>query len=259
MLTNNKIKFINSLEIKKNRQNSKCFIVEGEKMILELIKSKLKTVELFALTDFIRKNNVKLKQIDSIIEISEKELKKISSLKTPNQVLAIVNIPSPKINNTTFKSLNIVLDNIQDPGNLGTIIRTANWFGVNNIFCSNNTVDAYNSKVIQSTMGAIFRTNIFYTDIADIIQKAKNSGQQIYGTLLDGDSIYDLPLNNNGIIVMGNESKGISKPIQKLIDNKILIPNFPENINDMESLNVGIANAIALAEFRRQLTVFSKQ
>lgn len=253
MLSNNKIKFINSLNLKKNRFNNKCFIVEGEKMVLELINSNLKIVEIFALPDFILTNKTILKSINTITTITTNELKKISSLKTPNQVLALADIPSPSINNTTFKSLNIALDNIQDPGNLGTIIRTANWFGVNNIFCSNNTVDAYNSKVIQSTMGAVFRTNIFYADLADLIKKASDNGQQIYGTQLNGKNIYDSPLNNNGLIVLGNESKGISKPIQKLINNKILIPNFPININDMESLNVAVASAIVLAEFRRQI------
>lgn len=253
MLSINKIKHVKSLELKKHRINTKCFVVEGEKMVLELINSKLNTIELFATDDFLSNNPQILKKANTVTTVTTKDLKKISSLKTPNQALAIAEIPSPKIENNSFSSLNIALDSIQDPGNLGTIIRTANWFGVENIFCSKNTVDAYNPKVIQATMGAIFRTNIFYTNLPELINTAKNSGQKIYGTLLDGKNIYDTQLCNNGLIIMGNESKGISEPIQNLIDNKILIPNYPININDMESLNVGIANAIVLAEFRRQV------
>ena len=253
MLSINKIKHVKSLELKKHRINTKCFVVEGEKMVLELINSKLNTIELFATDDFLSNNLQILKKANTVTTVTTKDLKKISSLKTPNQALAIAEIPSPKIENNSFSSLNIALDSIQDPGNLGTIIRTANWFGVENIFCSKNTVDAYNPKVIQATMGAIFRTNIFYTNLPELINTAKNSGQKIYGTLLDGKNIYDTQLCNNGLIIMGNESKGISEPIQNLIDNKILIPNYPININDMESLNVGIANAIVLAEFRRQV------
>jgi TrmH family RNA methyltransferase len=155
-------------------------------------------------------------------------------------------------NKNSISDLTIVLDNIQDPGNLGTIIRTANWFGVNNIFCSQNTVDSYNQKVIQSTMGAIFRVNIFYTDIALFIKEAIADKKEIYGALLSGTNIYKSTLNNDGIIVLGNESKGISTPIQELISNRIKIPNYPENTNSMESLNVSIACGIILSEFRRQ-------
>lgn len=252
MLSINKIKYIKSLELKKNRINNKCFVVEGEKMVLELINSQLNTIEVFATDEFIVKNTHILKNTNLVTAINTKDLKRISSLKNPNKAVAIAHIPSPKTDANTFLSLNIALDNIQDPGNLGTIIRTANWFGIKNIFCSKDTVDAYNPKVIQATMGAIFRTKIFYTNLDELITESKSSGQKIYGTLLDGDNIYNTKLSNNGLIIMGNESKGISKPIQNLIDNKILVPNYPLNINDMESLNVGVANAIVLAEFRRQ-------
>lgn len=252
MLSQNKIKFIKSLSLKKNRQQNNCFLVEGEKMILELMDSNFKTIEVYALKDFILQHTTIFNGNFSINEISEKELHKISSLKTPNQALAIVEIPNYTIEDFSFDSLSLVLDNIQDPGNLGTIIRTANWYGVEYIFCSSDTVDAYNSKVIQSTMGAIFRTKIVYGNLLPIINMAKKNNQAIYGTLLDGNAIYASKLTNNGLIVLGNESKGISKPIQKLIDHKIRIPNFPEHSTAMESLNVGIANAIVLAEFRRQ-------
>jgi TrmH family RNA methyltransferase len=213
--------------------------------------SNFKTMEVYALKDFILQHTTFFNGNFSVNEISEKELHKISTLKTPNQAVAIVEIPNYPIDDFSFDSLSLVLDNIQDPGNLGTIIRTANWYGVEYIFCSTDTVDAYNSKVIQSTMGAIFRTKVIYGDLLPILSKAKTHHQAIYGTLLDGHSIYNSKLTNNGLIVLGNESKGISQPIQKLIDHKIRIPNFPENSTAMESLNVGVANAIVLAEFRR--------
>jgi len=252
MLSQNKIKFIRSLDIKKNREQHQCFLVEGEKMVLELLDSNFKTLELFALKSFISSHSKNIDKNIPVIEISEQELNKISSLKTPNQALAVAKIPDAKLNTKTSLELCIALDNIQDPGNMGTIIRTANWFGVTTIFCSTDTVDAYNSKVIQATMGAIFRTTVFYGDLTIFINEAKKNGQPIYGTMLDGKNLYEADLKKNGLIVLGNESKGISKPIQNLIDNKIRIPNFPEDSSDMESLNVAIASAIVLAEFRRQ-------
>jgi len=248
MLSSNKIKFIKSLNQKKNREYNNCFIVEGEKIILELINSNFNIIEILSTKDFIDNHKIN----NNITQITEYELQKISNLKTPNKAVAIVKIPNKSFNNNIFNNLNIILDNIQDPGNLGTIIRTADWFGINNIFCSTNTVDVFNHKVIQSTMGAIFRVNIFYTDILKLIQDAIDNKQKIYGALLSGKNIYNTKLENSGLIILGNESKGISKPIQDLISDKIKIPNYPENNNNMESLNVSIANAIILAEFRRQ-------
>ena len=253
MISQNKIKFIRSLANKKYRLQNNSFIVEGEKMVLELLESNFETTEIFALPSFINAFASKIDKITHVNEITEQELKKVSSLKTPNQVLAIVKSPNNRLNNNNYNLLSLALDNIQDPGNFGTIIRTANWFGVKNIFCSHDTVDAYNPKVIQSTMGAIFRTNIIYADLKDIIEKATKNGLNIYGAVLDGEDIYESKLNNNSLIILGNESKGISKPIQQLIDNKIRIPGFPKDSNTMESLNVSIANAIILAEFRRQI------
>ncbi|MDA3894154.1 MAG: RNA methyltransferase [Salinivirgaceae bacterium] len=249
MLTKNKIKFIKSLESKKHRIKNNCFVVEGEKMVIELLESNFATKELFCTPEFYSR----IKQITKInpIEVSESELKKISFLKTPNQALAIVDLPKVESSNN-FTGLNLVLDNIQDPGNLGTIIRTANWFGVDRIYCSMETADAFAPKVVQATMGAIFRTKLIYCDLPITINNAKHSGLGIYGTLLNGDNIYHTKLNQNALIILGNESKGISAPIEKLIDYKIKIPNYTTGSQFMESLNVGIANAIVLAEFKRQ-------
>jgi len=247
MLSQNKIKYINSLHQKKYRQLNNCFIVEGEKMVFELLKSNLNTIDLYATADFISINKGIVAN-----EITDKELKKISSLKTPNKVIAIAEIPMQDKTLFVQNELILVLDNIQDPGNLGTIIRTANWFGIKSIICSPDTVDAYNSKVIQSTMGAIFRTQIIYTNLPTFLLNAKGNGTLIYGTVLDGTNLHQTELLNHGLVVLGNESKGISDEIKDLIDVKIRIPDFPFGKSGMESLNVGIANAIVLAEFRRQ-------
>lgn len=252
MLSQNRIKFIRSLDLKKNRHQQRCFVVEGEKMVLELLHSNFTTLEIFALPEFLIKYTALLDPQTKLWEVNESELKKISTLKTPNQALALVEMPKTTLHSEAFGSLSIALDNIQDPGNLGTIIRTANWFGVSHIFCSPDTVDAYNPKVIQATMGAIFRTHVIYDELETLIKKAKAQGTQVFGTLLEGVNMYEIALPQQAMIVMGNESKGISNNIQELIDSKIRIPDFPLGSNHMESLNVGIAHAIILAEFRRQ-------
>lgn len=248
MLSKNKIKLIKSLEQKKFRLKHNCFIIEGEKMIQELLVSKFKIIELFHTPEF----NITHQDIDNTI-ISEQELKKISLLKTANKALAIVELPKATKYNT-INGLNLVLDNVQDPGNLGTIIRTANWFGIKRIFCSTETADLYNPKVVQSTMGALFRTNVYYCNVEQLINTAKLQNIPIYGTLLSGSNIYEQNLSNTGLIVLGNESKGISPKIEKLVDHKIKIPNYSTDSEFMESLNVGVANAIVLAEFKRQLS-----
>lgn len=246
-LTKNKIKFIKSLEQKKFRQKHNCFIVEGEKMVLELLASNCKVIELYQTIDFQSKNYFK-----NPITITNEELRKITLLKTPNNVLAIAEIFTSNIK-TPQNELSLVLDDIKDPGNLGTIIRTANWFGIKQIYCSMETADVYNPKVVQSTMGALFRTNITYCNIEQLITQAKEQKIPVYGTLLSGSNIYEHKLSNSGYIVLGNESKGISPNIEALIDHKIKIPSYAAHDEQMESLNVAIANAIVLAEFKRQI------
>ncbi len=252
MLSQNKIKFVRSLDLKKNRYQNNCFTVEGEKMVVELLQSSFQTIELFATQTFLTKYASLIGKAKLISEINDAGLKKISHLKTPNMAMAVVEIPDNNLSAHTFSSLNIALDTVQDPGNLGTIIRTSNWFGVENIFCSPDTVDAYNSKVIQSTMGAIFRTRIFYTPLDSVIETAKNNNQKVYGAFLDGKNIYTENLSENALIVLGNESNGISADVEKLVDQSISIPTFSSGLNAMESLNVGIAHAVVLAEFKRR-------
>ncbi|MFA6400566.1 MAG: RNA methyltransferase [Salinivirgaceae bacterium] len=252
MLSINQIKFIKSLEHKKYRKTHQCFVVEGEKIVLELMHSSFEIIDVFAIQPFIHNyckgNNYSFK----INEITDSDLNKISFLQTPNQVLAVARLPMLKPIELSQTELMLALDNIQDPGNLGTIIRTAGWFGISQLFCSPETVDAFNPKVVQATMGAIFRIQIIYNPLPEIIQKAKANRIPIFGTVLSGKNIYSHKLPKNALIVMGNESKGISDELRTQLDTEILIPSFPENSITMESLNVSVATALVCAEFRRQ-------
>src|SRR3989304_8063788 len=203
MLSKINIKFIKSLRLKKYREINKKFIVEGDKITRELIHSNIETEIIFALQTWAKKN-INPKIANKIRIINEAELKKISALKTPNQVLAIAKIPENYTDNNLENALCLVLEDIQDPGNFGTIIRTADWFGIKSIFCSENTVDLFNEKVIQSSMGSVFRINIVYMDIIDLIEKNKNK-IPVFGTFTTGDNIFNLNLPPKGLIVFGNE------------------------------------------------------
>ena len=244
MLSKSKISFIKSLSIKKFRNETGLFIVEGVKMVDELINSSFEIKEIYATEKWEGFNSFK-----DITLISEKELTQVSSLKTPNQVLAIAAIPERKENfEDIFNTLSIALDDVKDPGNLGTIIRLADWFGIKNVFCSLECVDAFNPKVVQATMGSLFRVNINYVNLPEFL-KNKPTGFPIYGAVLGGEDIYQNKLSETGIIVMGNESSGISDNILPLITEKITIPSYGSGA---ESLNVAIATAIICAEFRRK-------
>lgn len=254
MVSLKNIKHLNSLTKKKYRNINKQFIVEGEKMVSELLNTSLSTDILFATEEWITNTDQKLlNQVKDIVEVKDNELKKISFLKTPNKVVAVCRQPEYNINIDKISSqLSIALDDIQDPGNLGTIIRIADWFGIENIFCSKNSVDVYNPKVVQATMGAVFRVKIHYVDLEELLTTLSSLNSfPIYGTLLDGDNIYEQSLSNNGVIIMGNESKGISENIIPFISDKLLIPNFGAN-KTSESLNISIATAITCSEFRKK-------
>ena len=243
MISINQKKFVNSLKQKKFRTEQGLFIVEGVKLVQELLQSHYQISVIYATKNWIE-NNGEIRSC-KVTEVSEKELQRISSLTTSNEVLAVVE--QKKLQLVDLNSqLNIAIDKIQDPGNLGTIIRTADWFGIQNIICSEDTVDLYNPKVLQATMGSFFRMNIIYTDLAKFF--SENSALSIYGALLDGENIYQKKLNPEGaILLMGNESKGISKTIEPLITEKISIPNFGK----AESLNVATATGIICSEFKR--------
>ncbi|MDQ2178222.1 RNA methyltransferase [Marinifilum sp. D714] len=220
---------------------------------MDLLQTNIKVAYLVHTSDW--KNAITtehLNQIENRIETDEKLMKKVSSLKTPSPVLAVFRIPAWDIDENTIKnSLSILLDDVQDPGNLGTIMRIADWFGIKNIFCSQNTVDVYNPKVIQASMGAIARVKVTYTSLVDLISKYHTKDFPVYGTFLEGETIYKCELQSKGFIVMGNEGQGISEEIGQLVSDKLFIPNFPADQETSESLNVSVATAIICSEFRR--------
>jgi TrmH family RNA methyltransferase len=251
MLSKNKIKFIHSLKLKKYRDIQGLFIVEGRKTFEELFEGGLKVVFVAALPHFFDTH-----QFDSSVEtteISNEELRKISLLVTPADVLALFEIPKPSMNFDELKTqLSLFLDDIQNPGNLGTILRTAEWFGIKNVFCSPATVDIYNPKVVQATMGAIARMNVFYVEEEIFFTEIRNLNLPVFGAFLEGENIYSAILENAGIIVLGNEGNGISAKIEKFVSQRLLIPSYPQNAESVESLNVAVAGAIICSEFRRR-------
>ncbi|MEN8139373.1 MAG: RNA methyltransferase [Bacteroidota bacterium] len=242
MISKNQLKLIQSLKLKKNRNKTGLFIAEGEKVVLELLNSSIKLHSLYCLPSF--SGQIENKS-DNITEISEKELSRISNLKSPNQVLALFEIPKSE-KYITEKGLILALDDIRDPGNLGTIIRLADWFGVYTILCSHNTVDAFNPKVIMATMGSISRVNLIYCDLEE---ELINISKPIYGALLEGENVYKANIIDDAVLVIGNESNGISDDIEKHVSNKITIPQFG-NLQETESLNAAIATGILLSEFK---------
>ena len=234
-ITKNEIKLIKSLGQKKVRQQERLFLVEGVKGIREFLDSKFELYQLFA-TDSIFDVETKL--------ISPKDLQRISALKTPNTALAIFKMPQEK--SIIDSSLILALDDVRDPGNLGTIIRLCDWFGIEQLVCSLETVDCFNSKVVQATMGSLTRVQIAYVDLENYLKQSK---LDVYGTFMDGVSIYSQTFPEKGIIVMGNEANGISSKIEHLVNRKIGIPRFG-NLKATESLNVATATAIVLSAFK---------
>jgi TrmH family RNA methyltransferase len=240
MLSKNQIKLITSLQQKKQRFAHRLFFAEGIKGIQELLESNFELVHLYTTqNDFDEVSN------DKKVLINEQELKKITALATPNTCLAVFKIPNEK--KITESGLILALDSIRDPGNLGTILRLCDWFGIQEIICSKETVDIYNPKVIQATMGSLARVNVNYIDLVPFISQ---TNLPVFGTFMDGTNIYKSDLPQEGIIVMGNEANGISSEIEKLIKNRLAIPRFG-TLQKTESLNVATATAIILSEFRR--------
>jgi RNA methyltransferase, TrmH family len=258
MLSKNQVKHITSLQQKKFRELNNEFRVEGEKSVAEVLRSNYAVKAVFATRDWLIQNDILINRHKATIqEITPQELSRISQLTTPNKVLAIVTIPEEKDGDESiFDDIVLVLDNIRDPGNLGTIIRTADWFGIHNIICSIGCVDAYNPKVVQATMGSVFRTNLFYLNLKEFLQSAP-ANIMTYGCLLEGSNIHTTHLQSPAIIVIGNESNGISEELLPLISLPIKIPFFPSKSSigsdsHAESLNASHANAIVCYEFRRQ-------
>lgn len=245
MITKNQIKYINSLQQKKFRSEHQSFIVEGAKSVLELLKSDFELELLFVTQEFLTANEELLDNLPIQVEQAEQqELEKAGSYSSNNAALAVA---KTKGNHELLVGENeyaLILDDIRDPGNLGTIIRVGDWYGIHKIICSHSTVDFYNPKVIAATMGSFTRTNLYYTDLEEFIQQQSTP---IYGTLLNGNNIHQTKFAKSGYIVIGNEANGISEVVEKLVTDKITIPSF----GGAESLNAGIATAVVLDNLRR--------
>lgn len=239
MVTKNQIKLVTSLQQKKYRSKHGLFVVEGKKTVSELLQAGLKPHKVFVESEDTVKNYAETELI------SNSELKQMSSLSTPNGVLGVFYMPEAKP--VQLSDWVVALDAVRDPGNLGTIIRLCDWFGVKHLVCSKDTVDCYSPKVLQATMGSIARVNVVYMDLLDFL---KSADQPVYGAFMDGDTVYSKKLPESGILVMGNEANGISDQISKIISERIAIPQFGESTT--ESLNVATATAILLNEIRRE-------
>ena len=235
MITKNELKKIKSLKLKKNRKKFFLFVAEGEKNIKEFINSEIQFYKIYS--------TVKLDWVDSTL-ISENNMKRLTFLRNPSKVLAVLKLPIFK--NSHKNRVILCLDNVSDPGNLGTIIRLCDWYGINTILCSSETVDCFNPKVVQASMGSLSRVNCIYCDIE---KKLKNSNRLIYGAVIEkGTSIYSEKMEDNSILVIGNESKGISNNVLKIINNKISIPKVTKN-KGPESLNAASAASIIISNF----------
>ena len=248
MLSKNKIKYIRSLELKKNRKEERAFVAEGHKLLGDLL-GHFSCKLLVATRSWMDVHPQVV--ADEVIEVTQEELTRASLQKTPQDVLAIFEQPDYPMNPEVIsQSLCLALDDVQDPGNLGTIIRVADWFGIEYIFCSLGTVDVYNPKTIQATMGALARVKLHYCNLPSLI--ASLGDVPVYGTFLDGKNIYGEDLGTYGLIVMGNEGKGVSQEVADMVNKRLYIPNYPPQRETSESLNVAMATGIVCAEFRRR-------
>ena len=245
-MTRAEIQFIRSLSGKRTRDEEQLFVAEGRKLVEEIAASHLRIRNIYTTRkDFVG---------DNVEVVTDKDMERISQLKSASDTLAVVEQPRYKLDYKHLgDKLTLALDGVQNPGNLGTIIRLADWFGIEDILCSAECADCYNPKVVQATMGAILRVRVHYvSDLAAVLRSAADSGKPIYGTLLDGDNIYNATLENRGIVVMGNEGRGVSAECRAMLTHKLLIPPYPIDAPTSESLNVAMATGIILAEFRRR-------
>ncbi|MBR5053127.1 MAG: RNA methyltransferase [Bacteroidaceae bacterium] len=249
MLSKARIKWIKSLEMRKYRLLHGAFVAEGPKLVGELLPHS-NPLYIAATKDWLTHNGHLVRSVKEVDEVSQQELERASLLRTPQSVLVVFPIPSYNFQLSTFKDqLVLALDGIQDPGNLGTILRIADWFGIREVLCSEGTADVYNPKCVQSCMGALARVDVHYCNLTKVLRETE---MPVYGTFLDGTDIYGEELSENGIIVMGNEGNGISDEVAKLVNRRLLIPNFPKGSQTTESLNVAVATGIVCAEFRRR-------
>ena len=254
MISKNRKRFIISLQRKKVRDEEKLFVIEGDKLVTEFLSLKIPLKTIIGKPEILKTLGPLLADFHGETdEVTDRELKEMSTFATPHNVMAVVRMPDLEFNEAKIlNELCMALSFIQDPGNLGTIIRAAGWFGIRNIICSPDCVDLYNPKVIQASMGAILNVNVHYSDLKEFLSTASDKNIPVFGTLLEGDSIYAHKLDIKGVILLGNESKGISDELLPYITNKIMIPRFTPSNHGMDSLNVGMAASIVLSEFRRR-------
>ena len=253
MLSKQITKIIQNLEKKKFREKYNLFKIEGEKLVAELLRSPLAVHAIIAYPEWIQANGHLLGKTQ-VLETDEKGMKAISNFQSLPHVMALAEIPNhPYHPDEVAGTLSLVLHGIQDPGNLGTILRIADWFGVSHLLCDRDCASIYNPKCVQASMGAIFRVHAYYLDLPETIRQLKAKGMPVFGTFLDGENIYTSPLPSQGLIIMGNEGKGIAEDIGKLADFRLTIPNFTPAGASSESLNVGVATGIILSEFKRRI------
>ena len=260
MISKNRIKQVVALQRKKDREISGTYVIEGDKIVKEYLKAGRRLKLLAAKPEFISSLKPDEKEnIDEIEFCSFDDLKKMSTLKTPHNALALIAFPEiiPPFSEI-LNDLSVALDFVQDPGNLGTIIRAAAWFDIKNIVCSYNCVDVYNPKVIQASMGAVLNVNVVYADLKMLLREARDLNYPVFGAVLDGDPVYGVIPDKKGVILLGNEAKGISPDLVSLISKKIMIPKFSKTVYGVESLNVSMAASIIFSEFRRD-NIFIKK
>ena len=249
MISRTRIKWIKSLEMRKYRLQEKAFVAEGPKLVGELLPYST-PLYIAATKDWLDANRHLLRAVKEVDEVSQTELERASLLRTPQSVLAVMPIPERRLDISSLqKKLVIALDSVQDPGNLGTILRIADWFGIHEVLCSEGTADVYNPKCVQSCMGALARVKVFYCNLPEVLGQVE---MPVFGTFLDGTDIYKEELSQQGIIVMGNEGNGISQPVAKLVNRRLYVPNYPKGSLTTESINVAVATGIVCAEFRRR-------
>lgn len=251
MLSKQVTKIVQNLEKKKFREKYNLFKIEGEKLVKELLLSDFKIRSVLAYKEWTETNPLPEGTYD-ITEVDEKEMGSISNFQSLPEVIALAEIPQYTVEPAEIRdSLSLVLNGIQDPGNLGTILRVADWFGISHVFCDEDCASFHNPKCVQASMGAVFRVRVHYTDLPELLREYRSEDFHCYGTFLNGDNIYKTPLSSRGFIIMGNEGKGIRPEIEEWTDRRLTIPSFARGSYSTESLNVGVATGIILSEFKR--------
>ena len=251
-MTKAEIQLVRSLADKRGRTEHGLFLAEGEKLIGELRASHLRVRRIYALEGVFAGPEVET--------VTPRDMERLSQLKTPSNSLALVEIPHYRLKTAELRDrLTLALDEVQNPGNVGTIIRLADWFGITDILCSEGTADCFNPKVVQATMGAILRVRVHYRPLAPLLAEAAAGGIPVYGTFLEGENIYESKLAPTGIVVMGNEGRGVTPAVAQCISRKLFIPPWPADRRGSESLNVAMATGIVCAEFRRQTAIRSEK